>query len=86
MPIIMANGPASPGPPPIVPEYPAYTANIQKWGVFFLRNRSIAVQGNCQSDPLCGDLQVEVVRTVGSMSPVVPTATSSSLTLPVIYR
>ena len=81
MPIVLPNG-----PPPLLPEYPAYTANIQKWGLFFLRNRSVVTQGNCSSDPLCGDLQVEVVRTVGSMSPVVPTATSSSLTLPVIYR
>lgn len=81
MPIVLPNG-----PPPLLPEYPAYTANIQKWGVFFLRNKSVVIQGNCQSDPLCGDLQVEVVRTVGAMSPIVPTATSSSLTLPVIYR
>jgi Flp pilus assembly protein TadG len=85
MPIIMANGPASPGPPPIVPEYPAYTANIQQWGLFFLRKRSVVVTGNCSADPLCGDLQVEVVRTVGA-NPGIPTATSSSLTLPVIYR
>lgn len=81
MPIILPNG-----PPPLLPEYPAYTANIQKWGLFFLRNRSVVIQGNCQIDPLCGDLQVEVVSTVGAMSPVVPTATSSSLTLPVLYR
>jgi len=81
MPIVLPNG-----PPPLTPEYPAYTANIQKWGLFFLRNKSVVIQGNCQADPLCGDLQVEVVRTVGAMSPVVPTATSSSLTLPVLYR
>ena len=81
MPIILPNG-----PPPLLPEYPAYTANIQKWGVFFVRNKSVVIQGNCQANPLCGALQVEVVRTVGAMSPVVPTATSSSLTLPVIYR
>jgi hypothetical protein len=81
MPIILPNG-----PPPLLPEYPAYTANIQKWGLFFVRNKSVVIQGNCSSNPLCGALQVEVVRTVGAMSPVVPTATSSSLTLPVIYR
>jgi Flp pilus assembly protein TadG len=81
MPIILPNG-----PPPLLSEYPAYTANIQKWGLFFLRNKSVVIQGNCQADPLCGDLQVEVIKTVGAMSPIVPTATSSSLTLPVIYR
>lgn len=90
MPIILPNGPpgsvAADGTP-LLPEYPAYTANIKKWGLFFLRNRSVVIQGGgCDTDPLCGDLQVEVIKTVGSMSPVVPTATSSSLTLPVLYR
>jgi len=82
MPIILPNG-----PPPLQASYPAYTTNIVKWGLFFLRNKSVIVQGGgCSSNPLCGALQVEVVRTVGAISPVVPTATSSSLTLPVVYR
>jgi Flp pilus assembly protein TadG len=90
MPIILPNGPpgstAADGTP-LTPNYPAYTTNIKKWGLFFLRNRSVVIQGGgCSSNPLCGALQVEVVRTVGAITPVVPTATSSSLTLPVIYR
>jgi Flp pilus assembly protein TadG len=90
MPIILPNGPpgsVSAQGEPLTQDYPAYTANIKKWGLFFLRNRSVVIQGGgCDTDPLCGDLQVEVIKTVGAMSPVVPTATSSSLTLPVIYR
>lgn len=67
--------------------YPAYTTNIQRWAVFFLKNKSVIIQGGgCSTDPLCGALQIEVVRTVGPMSPPVPTGTSSSLLLPVIYR
>lgn len=66
--------------------YPTRTGNIEKWGMFFLRNKSVVIQGNCQADPLCGALQVEVIKTVGATTPVVPTATSSSLTLPVLYR
>ena len=90
MPIILPNGPpgsvAADGTP-LTQNYPAYTTNIKKWGVFFLKNKSLIIQGGgCSSDPLCGALQVEVVRTVGATSPVVPTAASSSLTLPVIYR
>jgi len=90
MPIILPNGPpgstAADGTP-LTQNYPAYTTNIKKWGLFFLRNKSVIVQGGgCSSEPLCGALQVELVYTVGATSPVVPTATSSSLTLPVIYR
>ena len=82
MPIILPNG-----APPLQPNYPAYTTNIQRWGLFFLKNKSLIIQGGgCSTDPLCGALQVEVVRTVGPITPSVPTATSSSLTLPVIYR
>ena len=82
MPIILPNG-----PPPLQANYPAYTTNIVKWGLFFIKNKSVIIQGGgCSSNPLCGALQVEVVRTVGAITPVVPTATSSSLTLPVIYR
>jgi Flp pilus assembly protein TadG len=82
MPIILPNG-----PPPLQPNYPAYTTNIQRWGLFFLKNKSLVIQGGgCSTNPLCGALQVEVVRTVGPITPSIPTATSSSLTLPVIYR
>jgi len=89
MPIILPNGPpgsvAADGTP-LTQNYPAYTTNIRRWGVFFMKNKSLIIQGNCSSDPLCGALQVEVVRTVGPTSPIVPTATSSSLTLPVVFR
>ena len=81
MPIILPNG-----PPPLLPSYPAYTTNIQKWGKFFLKEKAIVIQGNCSADPMCGAIKVEVVEISPPISPVVPTAESSSLTLPVIYR
>ena len=81
MPIILPNG-----PPPLLPTYPAYTTNIQKWGKFFLKEKAIVIQGNCSADPMCGAIKVEVVEISPPISPVVPTAESSSLTLPVIFR
>lgn len=81
MPIILPNG-----PPPLQASYPAYTTNIQKWVKFFLKNKAKIIQGNCSADPLCGAITVEVVEIAGPISPVVPTAESSSLTLPVIFR
>lgn len=81
MPIILPNG-----PPPLLPSYPAYTTNIQKWGKFFLKKRAKIVQGNCSKDPLCGVITVEVVEISGPISAAIPTAESSSLTLPVIFR
>lgn len=81
MPIILPNG-----PPPLLPSYPAYTTNIQKWGKFFLKEKAKIIQGNCSADPLCGAITVEVVEISPPLSPVVPTAEASSLTLPVIFR
>lgn len=81
MPIILPNG-----PPPLLPTYPAYTTNIQKWGKFFLKEKAFVIQGNCSANPDCGKIKVEVVEISPPISPVVPTAESSSLTLPVIYR
>jgi Flp pilus assembly protein TadG len=81
MPIILPNG-----PPPLQASYPAYTTNIQKWVKFFLKDKAKIIQGNCSADPLCGAITVEVVEISGPISPVVPTAESSSLTLPVIFR
>jgi hypothetical protein len=81
MPIILPNG-----PPPLQASYPAYTTNIQKWVKFFLKDKAKIIQGNCSADPLCGAITVEVVEVSGPISPVVPTAESSSLTLPVIFR
>lgn len=67
--------------------YPAYTTNIQKWGVFFLKNQSLVIQGGgCSTNVLCGAITVEVVEISGPLSPIVPTAEASSVTLPVIFR
>ena len=81
MPIIDPNG-----PPPLLPSYPAYTTNIKKWGKFFLKDKATVIQGNCSADPLCGAITVEVVEISGPINPVLPTAESSSFTLPVIFR
>lgn len=90
MPIILPNGPTgsySADGIPLTPSYPAYTTNIRKWGVFFIKNKSLVVQGGgCSSNPLCGALTVEVVQVSGPITPFVPTAEASSVTLPVIYR
>jgi Flp pilus assembly protein TadG len=90
MPIILPNG----TPPAVsaqgealVPSYPAYTTNIKRWGLFFMKNKSIVIQGSgCSSDPACGAIPVEVVAISGPISPIVPTAESSSVVLPVIFR
>jgi Flp pilus assembly protein TadG len=67
--------------------YGTAPTNILRWALFFERTKSTIIQGGgCSSDPACGALNVEVVYTVGAISPVVPTAPSSSLTLPVLYR
>jgi Flp pilus assembly protein TadG len=82
MPIILPNG-----PPPLTASYPAYTANIVRWGLFFMKNKSTIIQGGgCSANPACGAIPVEVVFTSGRITPVVPTAPSASLTLPVLYR
>ena len=81
MPIIDPNG-----PPPLLPNYPAYTTNIKKWGKFFLKDKATVIQGNCSANPLCGAITVEVVEISGPLNPVLPTAESSSFTLPVIFR
>ena len=81
MPIIKPNG-----PPPLLPSYPAYTTDIQAWGLFFLKDKSLIIQGNCSANPLCGSITVEFVSLSPPLNPVVPTAESSSTTLPVIYR
>jgi len=67
--------------------YPAYTTNIKKWGLFFMKNQSLVIQGGgCSTNPLCGAITVEVVEISGPLTPVVPTAEASSVTLPVIFR
>jgi hypothetical protein len=82
MPIILPNG-----PPPLQATYPAYTTNIIRWGVFFMKNKSIIIQGGgCSSDPACGAIPVEVVAISGAISPIVPTAQASSVLLPVLFR
>ena len=90
MPIILPNGPpgsVSADGTPLTQNYPAYTTNIKRWGVFFMKNKSLVIQGGgCSSNPLCGAITVEVVQVSGPISPIVPTAEASSVTLPVIYR
>jgi Flp pilus assembly protein TadG len=82
MPIVLPNG-----PPPLQATYPAYTTNIIRWGVFFMKNKSIIIQGGgCSSDPACGAIPVEVVAISGPISPIVPTAQASSVLLPVLFR
>jgi hypothetical protein len=65
---VMAPNPNGPGKferrmlisPILTPgTYPNYTTNINHWGVFFMRKRSLISPGNC--DPLagCGALEVE---------------------------
>jgi Flp pilus assembly protein TadG len=65
--------------------YPNYTTSINHWGVFFIRNRALISQGNC--DPLagCGALQVEYVGKA-NVAATGPPACGSGLTTPVLYR
>jgi Flp pilus assembly protein TadG len=66
--------------------YPAYTTTIDAWGLFFLKKKALIIQGNCSANPDCGSISVEFVSMSPPISKVVPTAESSSVTLPVIFR
>ena len=70
--------------PIILPgSYPAYTTNIQAWGIFFLRNQ-VPVPNNCSHTPGCGAIPVEY----GGRAPSGtgdPTC-SSPITTAVLYR
>jgi Flp pilus assembly protein TadG len=69
-------------------KYPGYTTKIDAWGQFFLKNKADVIKGNCEKkEPVdCGKITVEFVKMSPPLSPVVPTAESSSVTLPVIFR
>lgn len=63
--------------------YPAYTTNIQAWGVFFLKSRVPTPNGNC--DPPCGDIPVEYVGLASTASGG-PVTCGSGLTTTVLYK
>lgn len=77
-PIILPNG-----PPPLQPSYPAYTTNIQFWGVFLLESPVPVPQGNCNAP--CGDIPVLYVDQA-EVSAEGPPTCSSPLRTPVLYR
>jgi Flp pilus assembly protein TadG len=79
-PIILPNG-----PPPLQASYPAYTTNIQDWGIFFITKKVPVPQGNCSNTPGCGSLLVEYVGKANVSASGDPTCTSG-LTTPVLYR
>ena len=79
-PIILPNG-----PPPLQASYPAYTTNIQDWGIFFITKKVPVPQGNCSTTPGCGELLVEYVGKA-NVSASGATACTSGLTTPVLYR
>jgi Flp pilus assembly protein TadG len=66
--------------------YPAYTTNIQGWGVFFLKTQSPAPQGNCSSDPTCGSIPVEYVGKAEFGTVFGDPSCGSGLTTAVLYK
>ena len=66
--------------------YPAYTTDIKFWGHFFLKYKADILKSPCDKHPDCGMITVQFVKMSPPISPVVPTAESSSVTLPVIFR
>lgn len=64
--------------------YPAYTGNIQSWGVFFLKSKVPTPNGNCSTTPGCGSIPVEYVGTsqLGNSDP----SCGTGLVTPVLYR
>jgi Flp pilus assembly protein TadG len=79
-PIILPNG-----PPPLQASYPAYTTNIQFWGVFLLESPVPTPQGNCLTTPGCGDIPVRYVAEAVVSAEGPPTC-SAPLRTPVLYR
>jgi hypothetical protein len=65
--------------------YPAYTSNIQAWGVFFLISKVPTPNGNCSNTPGCGSIPVEYV---GKANVAASGAVScnSGLTTSVLYK
>lgn len=66
--------------------YPAYTTNIQAWGVFFLRSKVPTPNGNCSATPGCGSIPIEYVGKANVGSAFGTPSTGASLTIPVLYR
>jgi len=79
-PIILPNG-----PPPLQASYPAYTSNIQWWGVFFLKTRVPTPSGNCSSTPGCGSMSVEYVGQA-NVNATGAVSCNASLSTAVLYR
>jgi len=65
--------------------YPAYTTNIQDWGIFFITKQVPVPQGNCSNTPGCGSMSVEYVGKA-NVSASGGVSCSSGLTTPVLYR
>lgn len=66
--------------------YPAYTTNIQAWGVFFLKSKVPTPNGNCSNIPGCGDIPVEYVRRALVGSAYGEPTEDPTLTIPVLYK
>ena len=65
--------------------YPNYTTNIQQWGVFFMKNRAIVPQGNCDEAAGCGSLLVEYIGKQNVAASGNPSC-GSDLTTVVLYK
>ena len=79
-PIILPNG-----PPPLQASYPAYTSNIQWWGVFFLKSPVPTPAGNCSLTPGCGSMTVEYVRQA-NVNATGPCLLTSPISTAVLYK
>lgn len=66
--------------------YPAYTTNIQAWGVFFVRSKIPTPNGNCSKTPGCGSIPVEYVRRALVGSAYGDPTEDPTLTIPVLYK
>ncbi len=66
--------------------YPAYTTNIQAWGVFFLKSKVPTPNGNCSNIPGCGAIPVEYVGKAPVGSVYGDPVCNSGLTTPVLYK
>ena len=66
--------------------YPAYTTNIQAWGVFFLKSKVPTPNGNCSNTPGCGSIPVEYVRRALVGSAYGEPTEDPTLTIPVLYK
>jgi len=65
--------------------YPNFTTNIQQWGVFFMKNRAVVPQGNCDEATGCGSLVVEYIGQQNVAATGNPTC-GSNLTTVVLYK